>query len=400
MLNNEQIDFYLTKAAEEFVKSGKNIKEEIEKLRDTVSGYASKTNEELVSIVLEEYLADKFSDYAKDKNTKTSSNILKRLFFKVVNFFKEIFNTDRNEPISILFSNILKGSFVNSNPVNNVYSNNYDTVFKLLPNKKNAIANGFFTASESRKIINSFAIQVYNAKKGKYSDNPELYNSVEVDGKVTKEIKPTEELIEYFINKRVEDLNTKGKAYASVQYETDKVLGSNLQNKIKEELYLYDPTSVNSSDIKAKEVLVSSILDKLNVFTFKNKVDEIEDNEAGGMEALEVKEKLGSQDAWLSGGHDSLSQAIKSYIAFTTVTETDILTGEEREVAVDEVTLYNGLTRILADTSEDKMISKIHYAAESNPNIKAFYEQILKDLGVTFDVETNTVTVPTNANAY
>ena len=396
MLTDEQIGFYLNEASKEFLASGKNIQEEIDKLRDTVSDYVSKSDEELVTIVLEEFLADKFSDYAKDRNTKTSGNVLKRLFFKVYNFFKEMISSFRDEPTSILFSNILKGSFLNSNPVNNVYTNSSDSVFKLLPKKKSAVANGFFTASESRKIINSFAIQVYNAKKGKYSNVPEIYQ--EVDGR--KEVKPTEELIEYFISKRVEELNTKGKAYARTTFETDKVAGSNLQTKIEEELYLYNPESVNSTGANAKQILVSSIQDKLDIFDFKNKVDEKEESEAGGMEALEVKEKLGSQDAWLSGGHDALSKAIKQYVAFTTMTETDILTGEVREVAVDEVTLYNGLTRILADTAEEQMIPKIHYASENNPNVKAFYEQILKDLGVTFDENTNSITVPTNANAY
>ena len=390
MLTDTQIQKYLMASAKDFVKSGKNMQEEVNKLRETVADYLTKSDLELQTIVLEEHMADKFQSFAENKVGRETEPLLRQLFNKIKEFFKQLFRMG-NE-LDMFYSNILKGAFVNATPISNVYTKSNDTVFKLLPNKFTATDNGFFTAQESRKIINSFAIDVYKFKTGKYGKIEELTNE---DGS----IKSDEQILKYFVNKRVNDLTTKGYDYADSFMDTNEVMANEISANIEKELYLYNDKNTNSSNTNGYEVLSSSVLEKLKIFNFKNSSEDITEQE-GGDENQEIKEKFGSQDAWLSGGHDSLSQTIKKYASFTTKTEVDSLTGENREVAIDDVTLYNGLTRILADTAEENMIAKLHYASESNPNVRAFYEQMIKDLGVTFNPEDGTITTPSNSNNY
>jgi len=391
MLNDQQIEKYLIAAQKDFAASGKDIQTEVEKLRNTVKDYENKTIPELIEIVLEEHLADKFAEYSQ-KNKEPKDNLLKQLFFKIKNFFNKVFKQSSFEnEIDMLFGNILKGSFVNATEISNRYSTSPDSVFKLLPKKENSTQNGFFTVQESRKIINTFAIKIHKAKQGLIEDD-NLYNTITEDGKTYRELKSDEDLLDYFIEQRVNDLNTKAEAYIDSIYETNREEGLNLTRKVEEELFLYNPDSFTSLNVTPRVVLEAAILDKLSIFDYTNNTSGEESND----EDVEYKDKFGSQDAWLSGGHDSLSKTIKDFVSFTTIIEKDLLTNEDVERSIDDVTLYNGLIRILADTSEENMIGKLYDVAESNPNIKAFYDRIIDELDVTYDPKTNVVTYPTD----
>jgi hypothetical protein len=403
MLTDKQIEKYYGAALVEFKKSGKNMKQEVSKLQETIANYANKSQQELEALVLEEYMADKFMDYSKNKTTEESGNLLKQLFFKIKNFFKELFNI--GEELDMLYANIMKGKFANSEGVYNSYFNSSDSVFKLLPKKNSSQENGFFNAQDSRKIISYFAIQIYKARKQGWQDAPWVYkNEPNAEGKY--EQLSDEELLDFFISERLDDLDTKGVAYAKSVYDSRPDLAKELLNKIEAEKYLYNKDNVNNIKLKPYDILKSAVSDKLSVFKFKTSEEANEELE-GGEEATHMKDTFGSQDSFLNGGHDSLSQTIKKYVAFTTRIEKDEITNEDREVGIDEVALYNGLTSILADTNEDRMIAKLYDASGiednvnsgENSNIRVFYEQIIKDLGISFDPITRTTSYPTDPEA-
>ena len=387
MLTDEQIDKYLQAAYKDFVKSGKDMQQEINNLILTRPAYVNKTRNELIELVLEESLADKFSDAAQKpmNQIKESDNIFKQLWFKIKEFFKNLTNSSE---LDILFSNILKGSFVNASEIGNRFSNSTDSVFKLLPR----YVGGFFTAEQSRKFVNTFASKLYKIKIGDIQDSS-YYNISNIDGNKTKTLKSDEDLLDVLIAERLDELDNAGVAYLKSQFPNSQ--SENYKNALSklndERRLLLDNEKVYNGD-SSIDILKSGILDKLNTFNF-SPTDEDQEKE-------EYKDKFSSQEAWLEGGHDSLSKVIKAYIGFATTTEVDELTGKERQVAIDEVAVYNGLIRMLADTNKENMIAKLHYATRGNdnPNVKAFYEQVLKDLEISYDTESNNVLLPKNQN--
>lgn len=387
MLTDEQIDKYLKAAQKDFIKSGKNMEQEINNLILKVPAYINKTKNELIELVLEEHLADKFSEVAQKpmSQIKESDNYFKQLWFKIKEIFKNLTNFN---DLDILFSNILKGSFVNSSEIGNRFSNSTDSVFKLLPR----FVGGYFSAEQSRKFVNTFAAKLYKIKIGDIKDI-EYYNVQEVNGNQIKTLKSDENLLELLVAERLDELNNAGVAYIKSQFPNTQSDNYKLAlGKLNDERRLLLDTEKAYNGESSIDILKSAVLGKLNTFNFETTEDD--------QEKQEYKDKFSSQEAWLSGGHDSLSKVIKSYIGFSTMPEVDEITGLVREVAVDEVAVYNGLIRLLADTNKEDMIAKLHYSTRGNdnPNVKSFYEQVLKDLEIAYDSETNSVVLPKNQN--
>ena len=387
MLTDEQIDKYLKAAQKDFIKSGKNMEQEINNLILKVPAYINKTKNELTELVLEEHLADKFSEVAQKpmSQIKESDNYLKQLWFKIKEIFKNLTNFN---DLDILFSNILKGSFVNSSEIGNRFSNSTDSVFKLLPR----FVGGYFSAEQSRKFVNTFAAKLYKIKIGDIKDI-EYYNVQEINGNQIKTLKSDENLLELLVAERLDELNNAGVAYIKSQFPNAQSDNYKLAlSKLNDERRLLLDTEKAYNGESGIDILKSAVLGKLNTFNFETTEDD--------QEKQEYKDKFSSQEAWLSGGHDSLSKVIKSYIGFSTMPEVDEITGLVREVAVDEVAVYNGLIRLLADTNKEDMIAKLHYSTKGNdnPNVKSFYEQVLKDLEIAYDPETNSVVLPKNQN--
>jgi hypothetical protein len=385
MLTDEQIDKYLDAALKDFNKSGKNMQREITNLLLTVPSYVKKTKAELVDMVLEEYLADKFSEVAQKpiSQIKESDNIFKQLWFKIKEFFRNLRNLD---DLDVLFSNILKGNFVNSSEIGNRFSNSTDSVFKLLPR----YTGGFFSAEQSRKFVNTLAAKMYKIKTGALQDDAYFDINI-INGEQVKALKTDEALLQELLDERLDELNNVGVEYVKSTFKNPENLKIALTKLNDERRLLSDDEKVYNGE-SAVDILKSAVLDKLNTFNFKTEDED--------QEKTEYKDKFSSQEAWLSGGHESLSSTIKAYIGFSTATEIDEITGLEREVAVDEVAVYNGLIRLLADTNKENMIAKLYYATRGsdNPNVKSFYEQVLKDLEITYDPESNTVVLPENQN--
>ncbi len=383
VLSDAEISKYLKIAKSEFkgdLKAAKAL------LLQTNPANSNLTETELEELVYEEYLADKFADYSKNKSDKSIGATLKQLFAKIINLFKGLFvNTDSS---MVLFDKILDGAFANSVYQFNRFNGN-NTAFKLLPrsySKNDGLR--FFTATKSRLLINTLTAKVHKA----------ILNG---DNKIKSEI------LESVITDRYNELEQDGFAYVDMlTAEGNTDLANKVSSEILDEQFILDPTSLKG---QAQGLLKSEVLKRLELFSYVEKdIDSEEDKADGDDETLEnnesdeneIKEQYGSKDAWLTGGHDSLSKTIKEYIAFTTYIKEDPLTGKLTEFAVDEVTLYNGMIRILSDTKESNMIDKLAIVAESNDNINAFLTRISKELGITKNEDGSFNTSNITAEAY
>lgn len=375
ILSTQDINKYLKAAENEFKGDFKVATKE---LVSRVPQYKNKSYKELKELVLEEYMADRFSEFAINKSTKTTGSILKQLFNKIINIFKAIFNSDN---LDTLYNNIYNGSFANSEfRGNRLYSTG--TVFKLLPRGETEVGFKYFNPNRSRVIINTYAALVHKEV---------------INGNTNSK----EDILDSLIKQRYDSLDTDGRDYVDEVIKTDRDKALKISQDIEDELYLLDPESADGDALK---LLKSEVLNRLKTFNYEDKVldDELlpedTDETIDDNETAEIKEQLGSKDAWLVGGHDSLSKTIKSYIAFTTYQKLDPLTNKMVEVGIDEVVLYNGLIRILSDTNEVDMFDKLAFVADSNDNIKAFLDRITSELGIKF--VNGKYTQPTDINAY
>ncbi len=101
-------------------------------------------------------------------------------------------------------------------------------------------------------------------------------------------------------------------------------------------------------------------------------------------------------DASMIGGFTSLSTAIRKFIATTTIAETDEfgntvvdpeLPEDQQETlvqAVDYVSAYNGLLKAVKNTTSPmKMLQKMYWFGEGNPETAAVVNRIFTEIGVT-----------------
>lgn len=362
VLSEQDIQKYLKAAKNEFKG---DLKASKENLLLTNPANSNLTDTQLEELVYEEYMADKFADYMLNKSDKSIGATLKQLFRKIIELFKGLFNN--TDSTTVLFDKINTGAFVNSTFQFNRFNGN-DTAFKLLPRSySKTVGLQYFTSTESRLLINTLTAKVHNA----------ILNG---------DTRTRTEIFDDLAKQRFDELENDGIAWIDKLSEKGETqLAEKVASAIEDQQFVLDPNSLKG---KALGLLKSEVLKRLELFNYVEKdIDSSEDAEDGDdvfeNDANEIKEQLGSKDAWLTGGHDSLSKTIKQYIAFTTYTRLDPLTGKQTEFGVDEVTLYNGLTRILSDTKEDNMLNKLSLVAESNDNIKAFLDRISKEMNIT-----------------
>lgn len=388
VLSEKEIVSLLAQAKKEYHSkhSASDLRIAIDNLRNYSEQYNSLSNLELEELVYEEYMADKFEQFKKDESTK---NPFRRLFIIIRNLFKVFSNN--SEEMSALFEKISNNEFSNSTLKDNRFNGNISLpVFKLIPAGIEEMFDEFtgktkfipvnHTQQKSNKLISTFAAKINKALRGEYGE--EL-------SKLDKK-----DLFDYFVNERIDSL-TNDKFYDYLEtLKGNTALYLKVTSAANKELNTYE-------DDVFKSVLKEQVEKRLKILKYEPK------NEDGGDDAgsenselNDIKEKLGSQDAWLSGGHDSLPNVIKEYISFSTYEEFDPIIGEFVEVAVDAITAYNGLTRILADTPRTNMINKLQSVSRYNLNMKAVLDRLIEDTGIMTN-EDGSLSQPTrNFNDY
>lgn len=389
VLSDSDINKYLLEAKKEYNSrnSSSKLRKDIDKLRNYNSDYNNLSNNELESLVYEEYMADKFMEFKKDSNIK---NPFRRLFIIIKQLLK-LFKYN-SEELEALFDKISSKAFYDSEIKDNKFTRIKVglPVFKLIPagqevriNEETGEKESYFinhTQQKSEKMISTIAAKINKAENGEY--NEDLQD------------KSREELFDYFINQRVTELTEDFDVYYNIISKSNPKLASKVLDLAMRELDTY----TNDDSLK---VLSDAVEKRLSIFEYDKLEEENSDSDSNDQgQTEEVAEKFGSQDSWLSGGHESLPKLIKQYISFSTYSEFDNLIGKDVEVAVDAVIAYNGLTRILADTPRNNMISKLYSVSKYNPNIKAVLERLMSDTGMVVN-EDGTISQPSkNFNDY
>ena len=387
LLTEQEIQKYLAEAQKEYIsKHGSNalnqLKKDIQRLRMISAEYAALSLEDLEDLVYEEHMASRWEGFKKDEKAKGP---FRRFFIIIKNLFKMF--QYHSEPLDALFGKISNKAFSNSTKKSNRFDLKIGmAVYKLIPagteevydelTGKSSLQPISHTQKKSDKLISTFAARINKAVRGEYG--------IELS-KMSKD-----ELFDYFVNERMSQLESDDfSAYAESIKGKSLEAYRKINQEANKELNTYE-------DDQYKGVLKEQVMSRLKSLNY----EPIDDQAEQVNENNDVKEKFSSQDAWLSGGHDSLPKIIKEYISFSTYMEYDPIIGKEVEVAVDSVTAYNGLTRVLADVPKSEMINKLQSVAEYNPNIKAVLDRLMEDTGMVVN-EDNTISQPTkNFNDY
>ncbi len=395
VLTEDQITTYLQEAEREYKSrnTDKKLREAIDRLRSYSHEYQGLSVSQLEQLVYEEYMADKFMEFKKNSNEKSFFRRLFIIIKDLLNLFKY-----NSEKLSSLFEDISTGAFVNQDIKDNRFTNTFIglPVFKLLPAGFDYRTNEWTGEEEVVKATHSLSksLEMVNTLAAIINHEIKAENKIKIEGGIKKTISATKESIfDAEVQKRINNLKTYGNEYVKSLAKTNRTEAVRIKEEIRKELQ----TLENEDNL---EVLKDEVLKKLSRIAYEVDITEEEVDQDHPIDEEQVIERFGSMDSWLKNIEDSLPKAIKEYIGFTTYLAKDELTGRLVEKAIDARKVYNGLSRILADTPKDQMIQKLYLASKYNPNIKAVLEQLMSDTGITVD-DNSIVSSPTkNINDY
>jgi len=317
VLSDEHIDRYLNIAKKEMNLSKAQLeahKNELRSLYDEIS------EKELEDLVYEEYLADKFQAWKKDKATPTAV-VNKGLFRRLLDFAKEFLGI--KSKVDSLFERIDTGYYAGKDAVVNRFTDSSQIAYKSLPGK---------TIAQSKDIIVTVAAKAADTAFKEGAKNPDI----------------TRALDEY-IQGYSPDANIGEK----------KAIRALLQEEYE---YLTHPE------------IYKQIFTEVNNITKRYKYDAMTESFLE-MEESEVGAENWQFDHFEVGGVDMLDSDIRSFLALT-LYETKDEYGRTIQKAINLDTVYNAIITNLIDVQPSEFLSKLKVLSKYNPEIRAVVAKI------------------------
>ena len=373
LLSQEDINKYRRIAKREVkAKYGNKYKETLERFRNSAEKYQGMTQEQLENEFAEEYMADEFEKFKMNpKSSKTDADV-KNLFTRIIEFIKAVFSRYTTNELQTLFENIDSGKYRDANPQTNEFTTLDDSL------------------SGNMSIAN--ALIRYDSKQETRTGNDVGYLYLDTD--IADTI--VRSMAAMFV-KQVQDLKLLGEDQFSPQsmmddlllefrllYDTSSIHNAGIQGPKREVLQtIEDAFKTYPEDIKKEVLALVNIIADMPA----NKELRIEDTEDTlGLRSVSEFDK----EASMIGGFNSLSFKLRSYIATTTMAETDyfgnktLVNGQELIVPVKFNEVYNGLLKAVKNTeSHVDMLKRAYSFSRLNPQMKAVVDRLLNDVGVT-----------------
>lgn len=378
-LNDEQIDKLLSLARYQVVNKlkteGKNLSEEVEKMRSLHPMYAEMTTQELTERYLEEYLADEFDKFKMDQSAPGLLAKIRELFAKLLDFINSLLG--RQSELKTFYKSIDKGKFNNVN----VQSNKF---------------------TRELALVNNPVIEKFKIKYG-YKQVETLTGEIIMTPKYVNE-SDTQRIVGSVVNSflhRVENMP---------QYNKARVLDGILLDMMK--LYQLGPKYSNMSVDKINRLMMFE-----DIFTSNDAIEDIKKNANVFLElmgytqdleddmeyenAIEdegdraTTEKFGEKFA--QGGFKSFSKYARQYIQSTTYEKQDEFgnqfldeeTQEPLAFGVNSGVIYNGMVKLMSGvTTEEKFIQRLlHFKNAASEQTVAFINKFLEDTGISEESE-------------
>lgn len=378
-LNDEQIDKLLSLARYQVVNKlkteGKNLSEEVEKMRSTHPMYAEMTKEQLTERYLEEHLADEFDKFKMNQSAPGLLAKIRELFAKLLDFINSLLG--RQSELKTFYKSIDKGKFNNVN----VQSNKFTRELALV---NNPVIEKFKIRYGYKQIETLTGEIIMTPRYVNESDTQRIVGSV-----VNSFIHRVENMPEY--NKaRVLDgilldmmkLYQIGPKYATLSI--DKI---NRLRMFKDIFNSNDAKEDIKKNVNVFLELMGYTQDLEDDMEYENAIEDEGDRA--------TTEKFGEKFA--QGGFKSFSKYARQYIQSTTYEKQDEFgnqfldeeTQEPLAFGVNSGVIYNGMVKLMSGvTTEEKFIQRLlHFKNAASEQTVAFINKFLEDTGISEESE-------------
>ena len=362
LLSDTQINSLINEAKQ----LKKFTKEEIANFKFNRPKYESLDDVELSNIMYEEYLAEGFEKWTKDRQFRTG-NLIKAFYKRLSDIIKNL--TGKQSEIEATYKNITSGKFKKSTIVNNMFSGQLSTVSvdsvvrktPILDTDNNKYISRTFTSNESN-MITSMVYHEYGVLK-----------SNKANSKLTKP-----QLLELALD------NLKNRYGLDTKYYNLSKLSDSEFEQLKDMNFAFNNKQNRESIIKTitkKEKILDAAFTQLEEELDENPIDNAN---LGGNTSYDFK--------WEEfGGIGSLSKRTKEYInSIYYFIQDPIDKTKQIPVALNGDKVYSGLIKALSNSSNftemlDKMSS---YNDGEESQSGKFISEFFKDCDIKYDKET------------
>jgi len=365
-----------------------SLQEALDTLRMKNPIYIDLTEEELEITLYEEYIADEFEKFKMNQKVNPE---MKSLFERILEWIISVFNRFTKNELRTLFEKIDAGKYKSTSIRNNVFTREIEggitsTALKAIPIDEIYLKRVNKLTGEER-AVKSFIYLPQEKSRRIIASIGKLY--LDRERKIVGEYSPEKEM-DIAITDIIEMYNPKRTFYAAEENgKSYKVIRPKLKQ-------IHGALKIYKADLKA------AVVDWLELFNVQ--ADEERYNE----ETFEADFGLRTTEQWdldasMMGGFNSLANSIRKFIATTTITESDefgnvflrtlqertnkdgtIEPEEEVRVSVDYTRAYNGLLKaVQGETDGLKMLQKMLWFSEGNPETQAVVDRIFEEIGVT-----------------
>ena len=396
LLNEPQIKKLLASAKREKLaqlkNQGKTLEQAILEMKATnPEHYAKFTQAQLEDILYEEYLADAFESWKKNKSFPTDS-AHKNFFARLIELIRMILGLANRNSIVNLFRDFNAGKYAKSPIANNRFTKDFTNSSANTEAFKQIMARPRIVV-EYDKDGNPVARKFSRFFSGSAAINLMSDIAAMANLRASKENKSTLDVIDdiidnyrYLYNLRIPEIEEMyierfGADFNSIREQIMDIefILSEKKEELKEAINKY----MNSAGF------IERVFDEEN--------EEIADDEGNQQEEIKISQR---------GGMAGLSSFVRTYISTITRNSVDQFGNTEFEdgtpmiQSVDVGHVYNGLLNALAGQVDQKTaISRMAKYAEGNPDTEAFVDTFFSDTGIS--IEDGVVTGPTkNADLF
>jgi len=368
LLTDAEIKKYLAIARKEvrakLRAEGKSFEAELQRFRNSANTYSEMSRERLEQEYYEEYLADEFEKFkANAKSTQTDSTV-KSLFTRIIEWIQSVFKSFTRNQLLTLFENIDAGKFKTASISSNQFVNSLMTGVSLeanalLPydteqNDNNKVGYYFLDSAIAEPLVSSIAAMYIQEIKKVRDPNVKRGDILE---------------------------NVMNDFAALYDEETE------ANQKLSEEQRKFLP-QISEVFYNFSDELKTEVYKILNIITKQTQEEEYNNEYFEEQVGLRNVEQY-NMDASMIGGFGSLSEGLRSYLATTTIEETDYFGNKELKpgvkliVPINFVSAYNGLLKAVKNIEDPKkMLQNMYFFGLDNPQTGAVVTRLLQDFGI------------------